>query len=311
MSYRGGWVSFLPPYFLLPLAITFLISLIMGCLLCRSPIPADLLLKPSPVVASGETGTSTRDLYCNKRARREDAIGNLGRAEEDRCSPRLEVAESEVRMEEPVRPEASASVVSSPAAAAEAVLTRAGEATSTEVTTPPPAIEETAAGEVAAAGASSNPPSQEDAREVTAKAMEDTPVRVGAPEPSEPAARTSSSPEPAPSARAVVSAFGTGAGAAAGPLLFGLASNSGEAPQGPLTTRAMRSERSEAFAAPEAATTDTSRGKTPAATARSGVGSLSSASQLQQDWADTTSSAEAGGNLKAQGNSLTLAELSR
>jgi hypothetical protein len=66
-----------------------------------------------------------------------------------------------------------------------------------EIVTPPPAIEETAAGEVAAADASFDPPSQEDAREVTAKAMEETPVCVGAPEPSEPAARTSSSPEPA------------------------------------------------------------------------------------------------------------------
>jgi hypothetical protein len=98
---------------------------------------------------------------------------------------------------------------------------------------------------------------------------------------------------------------------AAGPLLFGLASNSGEAPQGPLTTRVVGSEHGEASPALEAATKDTSRGKTPAAAAGSGVGSLSSAGQLQQEWADTASSAEAGGNLKAQGNSLTLAELSR
>jgi hypothetical protein len=69
--------------------------------------------------------------------------------------------------------------------------------------------------------------------------------------------------------------------------------------------------RGEASPAPEAATKDTSRGKAPAAAAGSGVGSLSSAGQLQQEWADTASSAEAGGNLKAQGNSLTLAELSR
>jgi hypothetical protein len=47
------------------------------------------------------------------------------------------------------------------------------------------------------------------------------------------------------------------------------------------------------------------------ATAGSGVGSLSSASQLQQEWADTASSVETGGKLKAQGNNLTLAELSR
>jgi hypothetical protein len=72
-------------------------------------------------MASGETETLTPDLLCNKRACREDASGDLGRAKENCCSPRLEVAESEVRAEEPARPEAPASVVSSLAAAAEAM----------------------------------------------------------------------------------------------------------------------------------------------------------------------------------------------
>jgi hypothetical protein len=73
----------------------------------------------------------------------------------------------------------------------------------------------------------------------------------------------------------------------------------------------VRSERGEASLTPEAAAKDTSGGKTPAIAAGSGVGSLSSASQLQQEWGDTASSAETEGNLKAQGNNLTLAELSR
>jgi hypothetical protein len=38
---------------------------------------------------------------------------------------------------------------------------------------------------------------------------------------------------------------------------------------------------------------------------------LSSAGQLQREWADTASSGEASGKLKAQGNNLTLAELDR
>jgi hypothetical protein len=71
------------------------------------------------------------------------------------------------------------------------------------------------------------------------------------------------------------------------------------------------SERGEASPAPKVATKDTSRGKAPAAAAGSGVGSLSSAGQLQQEWADTASSVEAGGKLKAQGSKLTLAELSK
>jgi hypothetical protein len=73
----------------------------------------------------------------------------------------------------------------------------------------------------------------------------------------------------------------------------------------------VRSERGKVSPAPEATTKDTSGGKTPTTAVGSGVGSLSSANQLQQEWADTASSAKTGGNLKAQGNSLTLAELSR
>jgi hypothetical protein len=38
-------------------------------------------------VASGETETSTLNLSCNKRVRREYASGNLGHAGEDRHSP--------------------------------------------------------------------------------------------------------------------------------------------------------------------------------------------------------------------------------
>jgi hypothetical protein len=108
-----------------------------------------------------------------------------------------------------------------------------------------------------------------------------------------------------------MSTFGTGIGAAAGPLLFGAASNSDKAPQGPLTARAAGTERGEASPAPDAATKGASGEKIHVAAAGSGAGSLSSASQLQQEWADTASSIETSGKLKAQGNNLTLAELSR
>jgi hypothetical protein len=73
----------------------------------------------------------------------------------------------------------------------------------------------------------------------------------------------------------------------------------------------VESGHDEASPAPAAALKDASGEKILAAAAGSGVGSLSSASQLQQEWADTASSAETSGNLKAQGNNLTLAELSR
>jgi hypothetical protein len=106
-------------------------------------------------------------------------------------------------------------------------------------------------------------------------------------------------------------AFGTKTGAAAGPLLFGAASNSDIVPQGPLTARAVGSDRGEASSTLATAAKDALGEKVPATTAGSGVGSQSSASQLQKEWADTASSTETSGNLKAQGNNLTLAELSK
>jgi hypothetical protein len=77
---------------------------------------------------------------------REDVGGDLGHAEEERHALQLEAIEGGGRTEELVRPEAPASVVTSPAAAAEARLTRAGEAILMEVVMPPPTVGEAAAG---------------------------------------------------------------------------------------------------------------------------------------------------------------------
>jgi hypothetical protein len=118
---------------------------------------------------------------------------------------------------------------------------------------------------------SSDPLGHEDTREVAVKTTEETSARVEASEPPEPAA---------PSVRTIMSTFRTGIGAAAGPPLFGVASDSGKAPQGPLTARAVGSERGEASPAPNAVAKGASVEKIHVATARSGVGRLSSASQL-------------------------------
>jgi hypothetical protein len=84
--------------------------------------------------------------------------------------------------------------------------------------------------------------------------VEEAPAPARLLEPSEPAVRTSSSSEVASNTRAVAPAFGAGAGVAAGPLFFGLASNSGEILQGPPTTRVVGSDHGEAPSAPEVAT---------------------------------------------------------
>jgi hypothetical protein len=254
VSYHRSRVSFPSQCFLTLLAAATLIDSIVGRLLYRSPISIDLVTQPPPAPTSGEAVTSAPDLPCNKRAHREDAAGDLGRAEEDRHSPRLELVASEARAEEPARPESPVNVVSIPAAATEAEPTQAGETASAEAATSPPAIGEIAVGDVAAASVSSDPLGQEDTREAAMKTVEETPVPARLLEPSEPAVQTPSSSEVTPNMWAVAPAFGAGAGVATGPLFFGLASNSGEIPQGPLTTRVVGSERGEASPAPEVAT---------------------------------------------------------
>jgi hypothetical protein len=94
-------------------------------------------------------------------------------------------------------------------------------------------------------------------------------------------------------------------------LLLGLVSGSGEALQGLLTTRVARSERGDGLPAPEVVTKGASSGKALVTVAESSVGSLSSASQLQQEWADTASSADVGEKLKVQGSKPTLARLDK
>jgi hypothetical protein len=284
----------------------------MGHLLCRSPLSIDLATQPPPAPASEETVIPASDPSCNKRARREETGSDLGRIGEDRRSPRLEPAVSKTGAEEAARPEAPTDAVSSLDAATEADPTPAGEiAPAGAATLPPPTAKDVAAGNDAATHASSDPRSQEDTREATAEATEETPMRAGSLEPPKPAARTSPSPTLTPSVQAVVPATGKAASATAGSLFFRLASDSGEASQGLLTTRVARSGRDENSPAPEVATQGASRGKAPATTAGSGVGSLSSTSQLQQEWADTASSADAGGKLRVQGSKPTLAELDR
>jgi hypothetical protein len=171
-----------------------------------------------------------------------------------------------------------------------------------EVVEAPPPVVEAVSEEVVAIDVSSDPPGQEDTRAVAMKTTEETLVHVEASDPPNPAAL---------SVRIVMPMFGMGIGAATGPLLLGAAAGSDKAPQRPLTTRAARSERDEAPPAPDTIVKGASGEKILVATAGSGAGSLSSASQLQQEWADTASSVKTRGKLQAQGNHLTLAELNR
>jgi hypothetical protein len=101
------------------------------------------------------------------------------------------------------------------------------------------------------------------------------------------------------------------AGAAVDSLLLGLVSGSGEVSQGLFTTRVARNEHGDDSPTPEAVTKGASSGKALVAVVESSVGSLSSASRLQQEWADTASSADVGEKLKVQGSKPTLAELDK
>jgi hypothetical protein len=110
-----------------------------------------------------------------------------------------------------------------------------------------------------------------------------------------------------PSVQATVPAAGSRAGAIADSLLLGLVSSSGEALQGLLVTRVARSECGDDSPAPEVVTKGASSGKALVAAAESNIGSLSSASRLQQERADTASSADVREKLKVQGSKPTVA----
>jgi hypothetical protein len=179
------------------------------------------------------------------------------------------------------------------------------------VTPPPPSTEGITAGNDTAIRVSSDPPSQEGACEAAAGATEEVPVRARPLELPEPAAQTPSSLKLVPSVQDVVPAAGTRAGVTIDSLLLGVVSSSGEASQGLLTTRVARNERGDDLPAPEAVTKGASSGKALVTVAEPSIGSLSSASQLQKEWPDTASSADAGEKLKVQGSKLTLVELDK
>jgi hypothetical protein len=220
---------------------------------------------------------SAPDPSCHKRACRGEVDGDSGRIEDDHDSPRSELVASEARAEESARLEAPTGAVSSPATTPEADSTSAREVTPAgAIAAPSPVAEGVVAGGDAAAHVSSDPPSQEGTHEVTVEVTEETPTRVGVVESLGPATRSSPSPRPVLTAQAVVPVTGAGASTAAGSLLFKLASNSGDASQGLLTTRVVGSGRGENLLAPEVGTQEASRGKAPATAAGSDVGSLSS-----------------------------------
>jgi hypothetical protein len=126
-----------------------------------------------------------------------------------------------------------------------------------------------------------------------------------------PAVEALSNLELVPSVQAMVPAAGSKAGAIADSPLLGLAFSSGEASPGLLATRVARSECGDGSLAPEVVTKGTFSGKALVAAAESHIGSLSSASRLQQGWADTASSADVEEKLKVQGSKPTLAELDK
>jgi hypothetical protein len=139
-------------------------------------------------------------------------------------------------------------------------------------------------------------------RKTTAGETEKVPV---------PAVEAVSNLELVPSVQATVPTAGSRAGVIADSLLLGLASSSGGASQGLLATRVAWSERGDGSPAPEVVAKGTSSGKALVAATESNIGSLSSASRLQQEWADTASSADVGEKLKVQGSEPTLAELDK
>jgi hypothetical protein len=229
--------------------------------------------------------------------------GDSGRAEDVRRSPRLKLVAGDARAEDSARPEVLVDAVPHPVASPEIGSTPVEEtAPAGADLSPPPDTDDATARDAATVCTSPDSPSQGNAREAAAGEAEKAPV---------PAVEALSNLELVPSVQAMVPAAGSRAGAIADSALLGLAFSSGEASPGLLATRVAGSGRGDGSPAPEVVTKSTSSGKALVAVAESNIGSLSSASRLQQEWADTASSAGVGEKLKVQGSKPTLAELDK
>jgi hypothetical protein len=249
--------------------------------------------------------------------RKEDAGGDLGRAEEEDRSSQVEAGEVEGSAAK-LGCQGTATVD----ATADAGITTKAEPARTEeagaeevvvmgVVAARIATDEVAEGEAAAAEASSGPAGQEEPREVAEEAIKEASAGAGTLEPPEVVAQASSSHVPAPGKKTGMPIPRTEIGATADPPRFGADAGSEKASQGAPTARVGEGNHSEASTTPGAAAKGALGGKILVALTGSGASSQSSASQLQKEWADTASSAGSGESRKAKGDNLTLAELSK
>jgi hypothetical protein len=198
------------------------IDSVMGCPFCRSPLSIDSATQPPPTVASKETVTPALEPSCHNRARREEIGGDLGRIEDDHCSPRLKLVASEAKAEDPARPEVPVDAVPRPAATPEADSMPAKETTLAGANMPPPpATEDVMAGNDVAIHALSDPPSQEGTREAAVGATEKAPVHARSLEPPGPGAQTPSNLDLVPSVQATMPAARIRAGATVGSCSLG------------------------------------------------------------------------------------------
>jgi hypothetical protein len=160
------------------------------------------------------------------------------------------------------------------------------EVTAAEVITPRTTTDETAAEEVAIAKASSGQAGQGEPRETVEEAMEEASAGVRTLEPQEAAARASSNAAPAPAMETGTPAPGMEVDKAADPPHAGADAGPEKVSQETPTARTEEGDCGEASVTPGAAAKSASGGRTFMAPTGSSVGSQSSASQLQKEWAD-------------------------
>jgi hypothetical protein len=242
----------------------------------------------------------------------EDSGDGLGRAEEEGRALQAKASEGGGEAPELDRLEkAAADATPDASVTADAGLAWTEGAATVEVVASHPATDEVAAGDIAPAGASSGPAGLGDLRKSAGEATTEVPASVRASEPPIVVAQAASILELTSSVATDAPFPKTETGTATSSLFFGATSEPERVSHGAHDIRMVESKRSNASPPPRAITQGTSGGKDLVAPAGSGVSSQSSASQLQKEWADTASSAGSGGGLKAQGNQVTLAKLSR
>jgi hypothetical protein len=277
----------------------------------------DRFLKPFPMMMPEGTEPLASALSHSKRVRRGDDGGDESCAEKKDHASQDETREveedagglayQEVAAEDAIT-DVDAVAEARPVWILEVIVK---EVTVAEVVAPRTATNRTVVGEFTAFKASSGQAGQGEPREIMEEAMGEASADAETLDPPETAARASSDVALAPGTKIGMPVPEMVVDKAADPPHAGADANPEKVSQETPAAQTEEGNHGEASVTPGTAAKSASGGKTFTSLTRSGVGSQSSASQLQKEWVNTASSTGSNETSKTRARNLTLAELSK